>query len=208
MQGIDRLKKVSSFYCSNQTLFNYSFYCLTILLLLFPFSLLKANDIINSYFNEINADWAMYQCNAQHTGYNEESKITVQLQLIWNKKYQTESYPINQPNIIGDKLIVTYQAWKEFEATLPVRVVDSYSGETIWAHYIDSLFDMSPPAYGYGIVYCYTNYHSSKIYTFNFEDGTPIWDDLVSSQWTIEMGPVVYVYYFLGSLCIGMINHN
>ncbi len=147
------------------------------------------------------SDWPMYQYNAQHTGYNDKDSITVPLQLLWKKRYQPDLYPINQPVVIGNKVVISNKDKQTTYPLLVLRCLESNTGIEIWKQEFDSTYDLSPPAYYDGKIICEINKHWGMVYAFDFLTGNTVWQRFYNSQWAKSLGPVIYkdkVYFVAG----------
>jgi len=146
------------------------------------------------------SDWPMHHYNAQHTGYNDHSTISVPPIFRWAiTDTLTKGGPVT---VVNGRVILTYG--KPFEDHR-IACLDANDGSPIWIWLIDEAADITQAAYGYGNVYVEVmNHTSSFMVAFDLETGDTLWRTGLRSQWdhylspTIHEGRVLYGTGFYG----------
>jgi hypothetical protein len=133
------------------------------------------------------SDWPMHQYNAQHTGYNDYSTISLPLGLRWS--LHDTIVEVSPVTVVGDRALITYAHEGQFR----LACLDIENGSVLWMWYLGGGNDIWQPSYGNGNVYVQRMYHSNSfIAAFDLISGDSLWLTKFSAQWDSYLAPTVH----------------
>lgn len=132
--------------------------------------------------------WPMFQYNAQHTGHNDHSNITLPLQLKWS--IQDTLRRINEVTAQNDKILISYGRGA---GQARISCLSAVDGSLNWMWLLGNVWSVAQPSCGYGNVYVQVNNHtSSYIAAIEVESGELVWVVPFSAQWYRYLAPTLY----------------
>ena len=133
-------------------------------------------------------DWPMFQYNALHTGYNDQSKITVPLELHWS--IVDTVHKINEAIRVGNKIVITYGRGP---GQSRVACLNADDGSVEWYWLLGTAHEVAQAGYGYGNAYVEVIHGtSSYVVAFDMETGDTLWRTRFRSQNYDYLGPTIH----------------
>lgn len=136
------------------------------------------------------APWTTFQGNARHTGYVPVALDPSQFALVWKKKVNNETVPL-QPVTIANGMI--YASQYGYFSNQGLYVLNAKDGKTIWGIKFPGIYSVNPPAYDSGLVYVQTvnNSGDSWLRAYDAASGTLAFKTAQGAQWERYMAPTI-----------------
>lgn len=139
-------------------------------------------------------DWPMYQYNAQHTGYNDQSRITPPLALDWWAQPFDTSRKLNELAIADGRLLVTSgdDYWRQQNKT-SLKCYNSRSGRFEWQYLFDLEWSTFGPAAAFGDAYVQAEPGSyTQLNCIDLQTGLLKWSVTEREQFADKLAPTIF----------------
>ncbi|MFH1372277.1 MAG: PQQ-binding-like beta-propeller repeat protein [bacterium] len=134
----------------------------------------------------------MFQCNAQHIGYNEKDWLAPPLIYSWSQ--QLCDGPLYQVTIVGGRVMAA--AWKVgyYGIQAEIWCLESASGSVLWYGFFPEVSGMSPCSYANSLVYVQLVGDPSPdlLWALDLETGEAVWASEYRVQGIEALAPTVY----------------
>lgn len=135
--------------------------------------------------------WAMYQANAQHTGYLPISLDPEQSGLRWQRDVGG-AFALNPVAAADGKVFVSLLTY--FNDVPALFALDARNGQPLWSKQFGSIFSVSPPSYSFGTVYVQTGNHATDTWlrAYDADTGDPVFQAPHLAQWERYYSPTIH----------------
>jgi hypothetical protein len=161
------------------------------------------------------SDWPMFQYNAQHTGYNDSSKLRPPLENVWLWNVFDSAQHLAPVAVADNRVLVTHDDWGDWFGPRQryVRCLDTRRGAKLWDKGFGLSARMYPPAFGYGLAFIQREDLSASISALTPDSGHTVWTFLYGEQGFLRQSPTIFRHQLLttgnwynGMICVSTDN--
>ncbi len=150
------------------------------------------SEIVVTVETENPDNWSMSGNNPLHTGCNLQDSISFPLELAWQQPLAGSGYfNISPVCVANNRVFVSTSIYSQSNGT--IKSFDLESGVENWTIEFNESATLSPPSFGYGMVYAQhiDEMSTGFLYAIDYSTGSVIWSSNFTTQWGKFRSPVV-----------------